>query len=265
MGNFTPWTQERIKKYRKEYHSKYKNFFVFDIETVPDEEMLISIGTEEEKEKFNKDEFLPIPFHRIVAVSVMTIKDREIYSLKSISSTDEMALLNIFWEEFKNAHTKDQNSNGISDFPVIITVNGKDFDVPVVKSRSLKYVHQIKYSFYISIILDKFDKFEDRYPRYTNKYSLYHIDIPLDLFGKKMSLKNLCYLCNIPVKIEGDGKKVKNYFKDGDLERISRYCLEDTKATAQLFAYINHYFLFDTYKFPTVEEIDSIQGEAKVI
>ncbi len=257
------WTVEKIKSKRKAFFSKFRNFFIFDIETVPDDEMVKNVGTEEEIEKLENGEFLPTPFHRIVAVSFMTIKNSAVERFISFSSESETSLLNLFWENFKDAHTKEKN--GIKEFPVIITVNGKDFDIPVIKSRSLKHIHHIKYSFYISIFLDRFDRFENEYPRYTNRYTPYHIDIPLDIFGKKMSLKNLCYLCDISVKTKGSGDKVPHYFKEKKLEKIAQYCLEDVKATAQLFAYINQFFLFGSYYFPSFENISNIEGEIKVI
>nr|WP_274600288.1 hypothetical protein [Persephonella atlantica] len=230
--------------------------------------MLFAVGDEEEIEKFNNEEFLKVPFHRIVAVSIMTIKNREIIQFFSVSSKDETALLNTFWEGFKKAHTfvsTKENKRAIHSFPVLISINGKDFDIPVINARSLKHINNITDRKFISIFLDSFDRYENDYPNYTYRYSSYHIDIPVDFFGKKMSLKNLCYLSQIPVKTEGDGKEVKEYFQKEDLERISRYCLEDVKATAKLFAYINDFFLFKAYNFPSIEEIDSIQGEIKVI
>ena len=262
------WSWSKITERRIKYLSRFRNFLVFDIETVPDEEMLFAVGDEKEIEKFHNNEFLQEPFHRIVAVSLMIIKNKEIIQFFSVSSRDETVLLNTFWNGFKKAHTftnADNNNIAIKSFPVLISINGKSFDMPVINSRSLKYVNQISNRKFISIFLDNFDRYENDYPNYTNRYSSYHIDIPIDFFGRKMSLKNLCYLSSILAKQEGEGKEVKNYFKNGDLERISRYCLEDVKATAKLFAYINDFFLFRAYQFPTVEEIDSIQGEAKVI
>ncbi|MDQ7056544.1 MAG: hypothetical protein Q9M89_08900 [Persephonella sp.] len=264
------WRWKDIEEKRERHLSRFRNFLVFDIETVPDEEMLFTVRDEKEIEKFHNEEFLKEPFHRIVAVSLMTIKDKEITQFFSVSSEDETALLNTFWESFKKAHTfvnTKENKKAIRSFPVLISINGKDFDIPVIKARLLKHINNIEDRKFISIFLDSFDRYENDYPNYTYRYSSYHIDIPVDFFGRKMSLKNLCYLSSIPVKQEGDGKDVKNYFKNGDLEKISRYCLEDVKATAKLFAYINDLFSVpELINFPTVEGmIDSIQGEIRVI
>jgi len=259
----TLWSWDRIQGCRKENFQKFKNFFVFDIETVPDLTMLEKIGNKEEKEKNENGEFLQTPFHKVVCLSYMIIKEKSIKEFTSLVSEDESFLLNIFWEKFKEAHSKTEDGKSITSFPVIITVNGKDFDIPVIQTRSLQYVDKIKFKPYISIMLDKFDKWEKQYPQYTHRYTSYHVDIPLDIFGKKMSLKNLCYLCGIPVKQEGDGAKVKEYFDNGDFEKIAKYCGEDVKATAMLFSYINNHFLFNQYFFPSIEDIKDMKLNIK--
>lgn len=255
------WSWDDILEERNKHLSRFSNFIVFDIETIPDKQMLEEIGNDGEKEKHQNGEFLPIPFHKIVSISYLIIKNGDIKIFKSFVSEKEQFLINNFWDGFRQAYT---GRNGyIEIFPVLITINGKDFDIPVINARSLRYIENIDetYKKYISIFLDKFDKWEDKYPRYTNRYTLYHIDIPLDIFGKKMSLKNLCYLCNIPVKQEGDGSKVEDYFNNGDLEKIARYCSEDVKATAMLFSYINEHFLSSMYPFPSIDDIQDFEPE----
>jgi hypothetical protein len=263
-GSFM-WSWDDIRKQRKTYTQRFKNFFIFDIETVKDNQMLQEIGEEKDFEKAENGEFLHFPFHKIVAFSYIIVKNREIIEYKSFFSNNEGFIINKFWEKFKDSHEiETQNkSRCITHFPVLITINGKNFDIPTIKVRTLKNIHSIesKNKAFISIFLDKFDKWEDKYPKYTNKYTVYHIDIPIDIFGNKISLKKLAYLCNIPVKQEGDGKEVEDYYNRGDFEKIARYCGEDAKATALLFSFINEHLLYNTYNFPLFEEINSITGE----
>ncbi len=265
------WGREKILKKRKNLYSKFKNFFVLDIETVPDSSMIDSISDPKVLKKIEEEGdgyFLPHPYHKIVAISILSIKNSEKISFRTFVSQNEFELINQFWKEFKKAHSfvKAENSKtAVSVFPVIVTINGKDFDMPVIKLRSLKYAKDLDEKFFISIYLDKFDKWEDRYPRYTLFHTQYHIDIPLDIFGKKISLKNLCYLCNIPVKTEGEGNKVKEFFINGDLERIGNYCSEDVKATAMLFSYINTHFLQNSYPFPPLNQISDLKPDIKVL
>ncbi len=261
------WSWDSIIEQRKRYTKSFKNFLVFDIETVKDSKMFQEIANEKEKQKDEDGEFLSIPFHRVVSLSYMIIKNGEVIEFKSFSSKNEEFLLQKFWEKFTNSHNflTQNGKKFITSFPVLITINGKDFDMPVIKARTLKYVSSLDHNDtikkFISIFLDKFDKWEDNYPRYTNKYTPFHIDIPVDILGKKMSLKNLCYLCSIPVKQEGEGSKVEEYFNDGNLEKIAKYCGEDVKATAMLFSYINTHFLLNAYPFPSLETLENLEPE----
>ncbi|WP_293442815.1 hypothetical protein [Persephonella sp.] len=265
------WEKEKIIKKREDLYKRFKNFFVFDIETVPDNTMIDGISDPKVLKKIEEegdDYFLPNHYHRIVAVSVLCVKNLKGITFKTFISENEFKLLNQFWKEFKKAHSfvKTGNSKGaVSIFPVLITINGKSFDMPVIKLRSLKYAQELEEKFFISIYLDKFDKWENSYPRYTLFHTQYHIDIPVDIFGRKISLKDMCYLCGIPVKTEGDGKLVKEYFLNGELERIGRYCSEDVKATAMLFSYINTHFLQNSYLFPSIEDISDLNSEIKVL
>jgi len=259
------WGFDDILRERNNHSSRYNNFLVFDIETIPDEDMIFEIADEEEKEKFENGEFLSHVYHKVVAISYMVVKNKNIHEYISKVSNDEANILNTFWNVFRNSHTKNKE-NKITDFPVFITINGKNFDIPVIIARTLKHIKNIdeKGKFYISMFLDKFDKWEKSFPNYSNKYTLFHIDIPMDIFGKKISLKNLCYLAGIPVKQEGNGKEVKIYFENGDFEKIAKYCAEDVKATTLLFALINEYFLYKKYKFPPIDYINEINPQILV-
>ncbi len=263
------WNKEEIDRRRGEFIKNFKNFLVFDIETVKDVQMFEEIADEKERERDKNGEFLSIPFHKVVAVSYLLVKDGKIERFFSVSSDDEALVLNEFWEGFRNGHTLNRNENnklGIEYFPVLISVNGKDFDMPVLKVRSLMHINSLseKSRFYISLYMNKFDKWEKDYPQYTSRYTNFHIDIPIDIFGRKMSLKNLSYMCSIPVKEEGDGSKVEDYYKNGDYKKIAKYCAEDVKATAMLFSYINHHIFQDLYPFSSFEDIAFIDPELLV-
>jgi len=266
------WTGEDILQKRKEFGDRFFSFLVLDIETVIDEDMFQSIADSREKEKKENGEFLPNPYHKVVAFSYLLVKNKKIDSFCAYVSKDEKKVISKFWEVFRKSHQftiKDKNRIYIKNFPVLITVNGKDFDLPVLKLRTLKYMRYIddkqrldtnKKSLsirrFINMYMDKFDKWEEVFPRYTNRYTPYHIDISVDIFGgRKVSLKKLCYLCNIPVKQEGEGDIVFQLFNENNLTQIARYCAEDVKATAMLFAYINKYLLGDVYKFGSFEQI----------
>ncbi len=263
------WSINAINKNRKEAVKHLKNFIIFDIETVHDVFMFDSIASDKELQMLSKGEFLPLPFHKVISLSYILIKDGKVEKFLSVFSEDEGFILETFWECFGDAHIihTDGGNKGITHFPVLVSVNGKDFDMPVIKIRTLQYVEgfRSRTRFFISLYLDKFDKWEREYPQYSNRYTDYHIDIPMDIFGKKISLKNLCYMCNIPVKEKGSGSLVQRFYDDGDYYHIAAYCAEDVKATALLFSYINQFFLRDLYLFPRFYELKDIEPEIKVL
>jgi len=55
-------------------------------------------------------------------------------------------------------------------------------------------------------------------------------------YRNRISLKNLCSSLNIPVKSDGiDGSKVWDAAKEGEFERIAKYCKEDVEATREVY------------------------------
>ncbi len=229
------------------------SFLVFDIETVKDIPMIEEVAKEEQKKKILEDgEFPPLHFHKVVAISVLTYDGRETF-FKSWCYKDEEKVLNVFWRAFLRL-----------GHPKLVTFNGKSFDLPVLILRSLQFPsmlekEEVEKAF--KILTDKSDKWEDNQPNYLNRYTKYHIDL-VELFGiyRKYSLKAICYLCNIPVKTEGEGNKVEEMFVNGKLKEIAKYCAEDVKATALLFSYLNKH-IFKTDDFLDFEEIQKLEAE----
>lgn len=256
------WGKERILKERYKHFYTFTNFLIFDIETVKDTKMLEDIGSKKEQEKAKNGEFLPIPFHQVVSISWMIVKKKNVVEYVSYASSEEFKLINLFWDAFRKSHS---GKNGkIENFPVLITFNGKDFDIPVLKIRTLRYIPSLDHKDFISIFFDKFDKWEDEYPTYSSKYSKYHIDLATDFFDRKVSLKKVCYLCGIPVKTEGDGSQIESWFYEGKLEKIARYCSEDVLAIAKLFSYINQHLLANSYLFPSITDLDGLEASIHV-
>ncbi len=265
---FINWNWDMIRKKRKDSFEKFQNFFIFDIETVKDESMFESIADEKEIKIDQDGDFLPIPFHRVVSVGTMIVKNRDIICFETVSTENEKEALKFFWIKYKESfdfvQEKDPNDgkvkSHISRFPVLISINGKGFDIPTIIVRTLKHIPFFEEGLrkFVSIHLDRFDTWEKEFPKYSYRYTRFHIDIPEDIFGRKISLKNLCYLCGIPVKQEGTGKGVSQMFLRRDLKKIGAYCSEDVLATAKLFAYINQHLLYSSYIFPEFEKFKDL-------
>ncbi len=229
------------------------SFLVFDIETIKDIPMIEEIADEELKKKLIEDGEFPAPhFHRVVSISVLTYDGNDTL-FKSWCYPDEEKVLNFFWRAFSRLYQ-----------PKLVTFNGKGFDLPVLILRSLQFpsmleTKEVDKTF--RILTDSSDKWENNQPNYLNRYTKYHIDL-IELFGlyRKFSLKAICYLCNIPVKTEGEGNKVEQMFYDGKFEDIARYCAEDVKATALLFSYLNKH-IFKNNDFLDFEKIQKLEPE----
>ncbi len=229
------------------------SFLVFDIETIKDIPMIKEIADEElQKKLFDDGEFPPLHFHKVVAISVLTYDGKNTL-FKSWCYPDEERVLNFFWKAFSRL-----------EHPKLVSFNGKSFDLPVLILRSLQFpsmLEQKEVDSTFKILTDSSDKWENNQPNYLNRYTRYHIDL-MELFGiyRKYSLKAICYLCNIPVKTEGEGNKVEEMFLNGDFEGIARYCAEDVKATALLFSYLNKH-IFKNNQFLDFEEIQNLDPQ----
>ena len=110
--------------------------------------------------------------------------------------------------------------------PVLVTYNGRSFDLPVIVMRSL--CHAISLPWY----------YRDRDIRYR-----YSEDGHLDLCDwladhgatRAGKLDALARLIGLPGKIGVDGSQVEGLYHGGQLESIQRYCLADVAQTALLF------------------------------
>jgi hypothetical protein len=124
----------------------------------------------------------------------------------------EKKILEKFWQNIKNYHQ-------------FITFNGRGFDCPYLMLRSAVLAVRPTRSLMP--------------PRYSADF---HIDLldQLTFYGafRKFTLDFYCKSLGITSpKADGlSGEKVGQYFKDGKYLEIARYCLEDTRATAQLYS-----------------------------
>src|SRR6185369_13012169 len=110
--------------------------------------------------------------------------------------------------------------------PVLVTYNGRSFDLPVIAMRAL--CHGVSLGWY----------YRDRNVRY--RYSEEgHIDLCDWLADhgatRSGSLDAVARLIGLPGKVGVDGSQVEGLYKAGELASIQRYCLADVAQTALLF------------------------------
>ena len=110
--------------------------------------------------------------------------------------------------------------------PVLVTYNGRAFDLPVIALRSL--CHGVPLGWY----------YRDRGVRYR-----YSEDGHLDLCDwladhgatRAGSLDAVARLVGLPGKVGVDGSQVEGLYRAGHLDRVRSYCLADVVQTGFLF------------------------------
>ncbi|WP_075341447.1 3'-5' exonuclease [Tenacibaculum agarivorans] len=219
-----------------------KNILFLDIETVPEQEDWNTITQEkqvlfEEKTKYQrKGEFTSEEFYeragiwaefgKIICISVAYFIEKDDHRqlrVTSFSNTNEYELL-INFKELLDTHFNLKKH-------LLCAHNGKEFDFPYIARRMI--IHGIE-------LPEKLNLFGKK------PWEIHHLDT-LDLwkFGDYKhytSLNLLTHILGIPSpKQDIDGSQVANiYYKAQDLDRIIRYCEQDTIAVAQLLLRFNN-------------------------
>ncbi|KKR49418.1 MAG: hypothetical protein UT84_C0028G0007 [Candidatus Curtissbacteria bacterium GW2011_GWA1_40_16] len=144
-------------------------------------------------------------------------QEKEEENITYVSLPNEEEVLNRTW-------------NALGRFDQIVTFNGRAFDGPYLMVRSA--VHKIRPT-------------KNLVPY---RYGDDHIDLydRLGFFGavrRTMSLHMWCQALGIPSSKTGGitGHEVPAFFKDGRYDEIAHYCMDDVRATAELFRIWNEY------------------------
>ena len=225
--------------------------FVFDIETVPDTDVLQSLTgsttTDEKQKRLELEEysrevsggnpFPRQPFHRVVSISILwaDIKKKNGYEYYEISRVGTIS---------STTNTEKQITEKFFDFlkrhnPRIVDYNGNTFDLPVMKYRAMKY----------GVSVENLFKSGDKWNNYNYRYSTdWHCDLleVLSDFGtsSRCKMNEVCSILGIPGKIGVDGSKVADMFDDGKLKEIDNYCETDVLNT--YLVYLNYCLLSGT-------------------
>ncbi|MCF6173740.1 MAG: 3'-5' exonuclease [Campylobacteraceae bacterium] len=210
---------------------------VFDIETIPDADLIrktmhfegsdievshIAMGEQEAK---NGSSFLPLPYHKIVAISAVIADDFGVF--KKVSSMDgdgEEEMVRDFLK-FLDTHN-----------PKLISFNGRSFDVPLLMIRAMKY--SLSCQAYFEKENRELNK--NKWDNYRSRYSdRFHIDLMdhISEFGATRGLKLdvLCSLIGAPGKFDIKGDQVMELFYADELKKIKEYCESDVLNTYWLY------------------------------
>lgn len=210
---------------------------VFDCETIPDSDSLRKAygyeGDDKEvanlaflaqKEKTGS-EFLPVNFHKVVAISAVLADDfGKFIRVNTISGSNEKEKIS----DFINFINKKN--------PRLVSFNGRGFDLPMLMIRAMKY--NIQAPAYFETNNKEFNK--TKWENYRSRYDgVFHLDLLDHITDFRavsgLSLDMLCKTLNLPGKYDTHGDQVTELFYDDKLDEIYQYCESDTLNTYWLF------------------------------
>jgi 3'-5' exonuclease len=226
-------------------------YLILDIETIPDTSRWARPDTSSAESVFP-----PTWAHRIIVVGCLWLDHG--YRLKRFGVVGDPT------DVARDADLRERQL--LEDFsrfvgrarPVLVTYNGRSFDLPVIVMRSL--CHAIPLPWY----------YRDRDIRY--RYSAEgHLDLCDWLADHGASragkLDAIARLIGLPGKIGVDGSQVDGLYQAGQLASIQRYCLADVAQTALLFLrfrLLQGQLAPDHYRERTEALLDALAADGRV-
>ena len=205
---------------------------VFDCETIPDIELIRKTydvsGDDKEAtlqalakhQELTNSTFLPLPFHKVVAISaVFADEDRRFIEVKTSSGKDEKEKIERFFAIIDNKN------------PKLVSFNGRAFDLPMLLLRAMKY--NLSCPAYFN---DEKNRWENYRSRYSERFHLDLLDV-LGNFGAARALKldTICQMVGLPGKFDVSGEDVLELYYENRLDKIESYCESDVLNTYLLF------------------------------
>jgi predicted PolB exonuclease-like 3'-5' exonuclease len=188
------------------------SYLVLDIETVPD----VALWRDAERAAGPDRPFPPTYAHKVIVVGCMWLDQS--YRMRRLEILGEGRGEQGILEEFSDFVEEHQ--------PVLVTFNGRTFDLPVLALRAL----------HCGVAMGWY--YRDKAMRHRDSDAS-HIDLCDWLAdhgaARSSSLDALARLIGLPGKLGVDGSHVEGMFAAGQLGRIERYCLSDVAQTALLF------------------------------
>jgi predicted PolB exonuclease-like 3'-5' exonuclease len=164
--------------------------------------------------------FLPIPFHKVVAISAVIADD--FGNFVKVGTFNKVEGERGIIEEFFKFIEKTK--------PKLISFNGRNFDLPMLMIRALKY------NLSIPAYFDNSNKWENYRVRYSENF---HIDL-MEVLGnygavRGLKLDVLAQMSGLPGKFDVQGADIYKLYFDGELEKIEEYCESDVLNTYWLW------------------------------
>lgn len=214
---------------------------VFDCESIPDCELLkkcwglegedleiIQKATEINKEQIGND-FLPLPFHKIISIAAVFCDEFGNFVKvgnfpTTTQETREKDLISGFFDYLNSKQ------------PLLVSFNGRGFDMPVLLLRSMAY--NISANAYFEVDNPEFHK--TKWENYRTRYSEhFHLDLfdTLSHYGSARGLKLdvLSTLAGFVGKYDIDGSKIVELYYQNQQNKIDEYCQSDVLNTYGLY------------------------------
>jgi len=217
--------------------------FVFDIETIPDTDVVPALTGETDPDvdirraaleayhlevTSGRNTFPRQPFHRVVAISFLEAEIEfedgfENYYLRELrtggtADMNEKRLLQGFFQHFQRIK------------PRLVSFNGRGFDLPVLKYRAM--VHGVQ----APLLHDVTNKWENYSSRYAPNW---HCDLAevLSDYGAsaRVKMNEICAAFGLPGKIDVSGGDVTDLYDAGHIDAIRDYCETDVLNTYLIY------------------------------
>jgi len=190
---------------------------VIDIETVRDP----NVG-EPKLDKDGKPEFpSPVACQIVALCGAVVLPGQGVVELIAFGDNDS--------EE----HKIRQFIDALFGHPVLVTWNGRSFDMPVVAARAM--IRNVPFQIYDGYRY----RYRDLEGLSQSRSSRVHVDLcdQLSDYGaaRKPSLNDTCKAMGLPGKMDVDGKSVDGLYAQGKLDEIREYCFTDVIQTAIVF------------------------------
>jgi predicted PolB exonuclease-like 3'-5' exonuclease len=228
----------------------HNSLFVFDIETVPDAGVAKALtncdsdNVQELREALSqyhlditdgRNDFPRQPFHKIVAISFLEAEierdgQHERYLLKELRSGgeaefDEESLVKGVFHYLQKLR------------PRLVSFNGRNFDLPVMKFRAMKYGVSAPWLYRSG------DKWNSYQSRYSSDWHCDLLDVLKDHGAMQGGLKmnEIGTVLGLPGKLGVDGSMVAGLYDEGEVEAIRNYCETDVLNTYLIYLHWQHH------------------------
>ncbi|MEO8706691.1 MAG: ribonuclease H-like domain-containing protein [Kofleriaceae bacterium] len=195
-------------------------YLILDIETAPD----LTRWTRPEPVAGEEPRFPPTWAHRIVTIGYLRLDHG--YRFQELGVLDPAAAAGGDDDDRERALLQELSLLVGERRPMLVTYNGRSFDLPVIALRAL--CHGVGMGWY-------YDDKDTRY-RYSEHGHLDLCDWLADHGAVRAGkLDAITRLVGLPGKSGMDGSQVEGLYAAGKLAEIQRYCLADVAQTTLLF------------------------------